>query len=68
MSSAASAGNAAMNHIRDWMYGTNGEWTSMAVMSKGEYGVPEGLCFSYPVTCDDGWWNIVKGLSFTASG
>jgi malate/lactate dehydrogenase len=65
MSSAVSAGNAAMNHLRDWTFGTNGEWTSMAVISKGEYGVPKGLCFSYPVTCKNGWWHIVKGLEFT---
>jgi len=68
LSSAVSAGNAAMDHIHDWIYGTDGGWTSMAVMSNGEYGVPEGLCFSYPVVCKNGWYKIVKGLSHTEEG
>lgn len=50
-SSAASAANAAIEHIRDWVYGTNGQWTSMAVHSNGEYGVDKGLWYSYPVVC-----------------
>jgi len=50
-SSAASAANAAIEHIRDWVHGTDGQWTSMAVHSNGEYGVDKGLWYSYPVVC-----------------
>lgn len=63
LSSAASAGNAAIQHIRDWVLGTDGNWTSMAIKSKGEYGVTKGLIFSYPVTCSNGKWKIVEGLT-----
>ena len=62
LSSAASAGNAAMDHIRDWVHGTNGQWTSMAIPSDGSYGIEEGLIYSYPVTCDNGKYSIVQGL------
>jgi malate dehydrogenase len=65
LSSAASAGNAAIEHIRDWALGSNGNWTSMAVHSKGEYGVPEGLVYSYPVTTNNGKYEIVKDLEIT---
>jgi malate/lactate dehydrogenase len=63
-SSAMSAANAASNHVRSWHFGTVNpvEWVSMCVQSKGEYGVPEGLVFSYPVTVSRGKWEIVKGL------
>jgi malate dehydrogenase len=61
-SSAASAGSALVDHVYDWVHGTAGEWTSMAVISKGEYGVEKGLCFSYPVVCQDGKWAIVEDL------
>ena len=60
-SSAASAGNAGMNHIRDWALGTNGKWVSMAVPS-GAYGIKEGIFFSYPTTCENGVYSIVEGL------
>jgi len=50
-SSAASAANAAIEHIRDWVHGTSGEWTSMAVPSNGEYGIDKGIWYSYPVVC-----------------
>lgn len=59
LSSAASAGNAAIEHIRDWALGTNGNWTSMAVHSDGSYGVPEGLVYSFPVTTNNGKYEIV---------
>jgi malate dehydrogenase len=59
-SSAASAANAAIDHIHDWVHGT--EWTSMAVPSDGSYGVPEGLISSFPVRCADGRWEIIQGL------
>ena len=62
-SSAASAANAAVDHMRDWVAGTpEGDWVSMAVPSDGSYGVPEGLMSSFPCTCKDGKWEIVQGL------
>ncbi len=62
-SSAASAANAAIDHIRDWIMGTpEGDWTSMAVPSDGSYGIPEGLTYSFPVTCSNGEYSIVQGL------
>jgi malate dehydrogenase len=64
-SSAASAANAALNHVRDWALGTpSGDWVSMAVCSDGSYGVPEGLISSFPVTTEAGEWSIVPGLEF----
>lgn len=63
-SSAASAASAAIDHMRTWWEGTpEGAWTSMAVLSRGEYDMPEGLVFSYPVTIKDGEYTIVEGLS-----
>ncbi|SDQ37926.1 malate dehydrogenase [Leucobacter chromiiresistens] len=65
-SSVASAANAAIEHTRDWVLGTGpraaGRWTSAAIVSRGEYGVPEGLISSFPVTSSDGAWSIVDGL------
>jgi malate dehydrogenase len=62
-SSAASAANAAIDHIRSWWQGTPaGDWVSMAVVSDGSYGVPEGLVSSFPCTCSGGEWSIVQGL------
>ena len=62
-SSAASAGNAAVDHIRDWALGTApGDWASMAVISDGSYGVPEGLIYGYPCVCKEGEYSIVQGL------
>lgn len=61
-SSAASAANAAIDHIHDWVLGTNGSWVSMGVVSNGEYGVDEGLICGFPVTCEGGEWKIVEGL------
>lgn len=63
-SSVASAANAAIEHVRDWVLGTPGEsWTSAAVVSRGEYGVPEGLVSSFPVVSRGGDWEIVEGIS-----
>jgi malate dehydrogenase len=63
-SSAASAANAAIDHVRDWVQGTPaGDWVSMAVPSDGSYGVPEGLISSFPCTCSGGEWSIVQGLA-----
>ncbi|MGI5419484.1 malate dehydrogenase [Actinomadura luteofluorescens] len=62
-SSAASAASAAIDHVHTWVSGTaDGDWTSMAVVSDGSYGVPEGLISSFPVTTRDGEWEIVQGL------
>ena len=61
-SSAASAANAAIDHVHDWVGGTNGEWVSMAVVSDGSYDVDEGLVSSFPVTCEGGEWSIVEGV------
>ncbi|MFD3005078.1 malate dehydrogenase [Thermus tengchongensis] len=62
-SSAASAANAAIEHIRDWALGTpEGDWVSMAIPSDGSYGVPEGIVYSFPVTAKDGRYQIVQGL------
>ena len=62
-SSAASAANAAVEHMRDWALGSNGKWVSMGVYSKGNpYGVDEDLMFAFPITCENGEWKIVTGL------
>ncbi len=62
-SSAASAANATIDHARDWLHGTaQGDWTSMAVLSDGSYGVPAGIVSSFPVTTSGGGWSIVPGL------
>jgi malate dehydrogenase len=62
-SSAASAANAAIDHMRDWVLGTpDGDWVSMSVYSDGSYDVPEGLISSFPATCSKGEWSIVQGL------
>ncbi len=60
-SSAASAANAAIDHVRDWVSGTR-DWVSMGVPSDGSYGVPEGLISGFPCTCSGGEWSIVQGL------
>ncbi len=62
-SSAASAANAAVDHVHDWVLGTpDGDWVSMAIASDGSYGVEEGVISSFPVTCSDGGYEIVQGL------
>ena len=63
LSSAASAANAAIEHMRDWALGTDGEVVSMAVYSDGSYGIAEGLIYSFPCTCAGGDWVIVQGLA-----
>ena len=62
LSSAASAANAAIDHMRDWALGTGGEWVTMGVPSNGEYGIPKDVMFGYPVTCEGGKYTIVAGL------
>jgi len=62
-SSAASAANAAIDHVHDWVHGTpEGDWVSMGVPSDGSYGVPEGIISSFPCVTRDGKWQIVQGL------
>jgi len=62
LSSAASAANAAIDHIRDWWLGTNGRWVTMGVPSDGSYGIPEGIVFGFPCVCENGEYRIVQGL------
>ena len=62
LSSAASAANAAIDHMRDWALGTNGEWITMGIPSDGSYGIPEGVMFGFPVTTENGEYTIVQGL------
>jgi malate dehydrogenase len=65
-SSAASAANAAINHVQTWYHGTApGDWVSMAIPSTGAYGSPEGVIFSYPVTVQNGQYQIVEGLTLS---
>ncbi len=66
VSSAASAANAAIDHMRDWALGTQGEWVTMGVPSDGEYGIPKDIIFGYPVTCTGGNYKIVEGLVIDA--
>jgi len=67
LSSAASAANAALDHVLDWALGTqSGDWVSMAVPSDGSYGVPEGLISGFPCTTKNGVWSIVPGLDIDA--
>ena len=62
LSSAASAANAAVDHMHDWIHGTNGGWVSMGVASDGSYGVPEGIVFGVPAICSNGDYEVVKDL------
>ena len=66
-SSAASAANAALAHVRTWALGTDeNDWVSMGVYSNGEYGIAEGLIYSFPVTCANGDWSIVEGVDVSS--
>ena len=62
LSSAASAANAAIGHVRDWVLGTNGKWVSMGIPSDGSYGIPKDVMFGVPVTCEGGTYHRVEGL------
>ena len=66
LSSAASAANAAIDHIRDWVLGTNGKWVTMGIPSDGSYGIPAETMFGFPVTCENGEYKIVQGLEIDA--
>jgi malate dehydrogenase len=63
LSSAASAANAAIDHIHDWWLGSDGEWVTMGIPSDGSYGIPEGLMYGFPVICENGDYKIVQGLA-----
>ena len=66
LSSAASAANAAIEHIRDWVLGTpEGDWVTMGIPSDGSYGIPAGVIYGYPVTCKDGKYTIVQGIEIS---
>jgi len=62
LSSAASAANAAIDHVRDWLAGTNGKWVTMGVASDGSYGIPQDVMYGFPVTTSNGRYTIVQGL------
>ncbi len=66
LSSAASAANAAIDHVRDWLQGSNGKWVTMGVASDGSYGIPEGIIYGLPVTTANGKYEIVKGVEIDA--
>ncbi|MEP7085095.1 MAG: malate dehydrogenase, partial [Betaproteobacteria bacterium] len=66
LSSAASAANAAIDHVHDWVAGTNGKWVTMGVASDGSYGIPQDVMYGYPVTCANGDYQIVQGLDIDA--
>ncbi len=66
LSSAASAANAAIDHVRDWVQGTGGRWVTMGIPSDGSYGIPQDVMYGYPVTCADGQYSIVQGLEIDA--
>jgi malate dehydrogenase len=66
LSSAASAANAAIDHVRDWICGSrDGDWVTMGVPSDGSYGIAEGVIFGYPVTCRGGGYQVVKGIEIS---
>jgi malate dehydrogenase len=66
LSSAASAANAAIDHVRDWALGSNGKWVTMGIPSDGSYGIPEGVMYGFPVTTAGGRYQMVKGLEIDA--
>jgi len=66
LSSAASAANAAIDHMRDWALGTNGHWVTMGIPSQGWYGIPKEVMFGFPVTCENGEYKVVEGLDIDA--
>ena len=66
LSSAASAANAAIDHVRDWVLGTNGRWVTMGIASDGQYGIPKDTMFGYPVTTSGGEYKVIDGLPIDA--
>jgi malate dehydrogenase len=66
LSSAASAANAAIDHMRDWALGSNGKWVTMGIPSDGSYGIPEGMIYGFPVVCTPGKYEMIKDLNIDA--
>jgi len=66
LSSAASAANAAIDHMRNWTQGSNGQWVTMGICSDGAYGIPEGMIYGFPCICANGKYEMVKGLEIDA--
>ena len=66
LSSAASAANAAIDHVRDWVLGSNGRWVTMGIPSDGSYGIPDGVIYGFPVTTAGAGYQMVKGLEIDA--
>jgi len=66
LSSAASAANAAIDHVRDWVLGSNGKWVTMGIASDGQYGIPQDIIYGVPVTTESGEYRLVEGLSIDA--
>lgn len=66
LSSAASAANAAIDHMRDWALGSNGKWVTMGIPSDGQYGIPKDVMFGFPVTTENGEYKLVEGLAIDA--
>src|SRR5690606_2144236 len=66
LSSAASAANAAIDHVRDWVQGSNGKWVTMGIPSDGSYGIPEGIIYGVPVTTASGEYTRIEGLEIDA--
>jgi malate dehydrogenase len=66
LSSAASAANAAIDHMRDWALGSKGKWVTMGIPSDGQYGIPKDTMFGFPVTTEGGEYKLVEGLEIDA--
>jgi malate dehydrogenase len=66
LSSAASAANAAIDHMRDWALGSKGKWVTMGIPSDGQYGIPKDIIFGFPVTTENGEYKLVEGLAIDA--
>src|SRR4030095_13400667 len=66
LSSAASAANAAIDHMRAWALGSNGKWVTMGIPSDGQYGIPKDTMFGFPVTTQNGEYQVVEGLAIAA--
>ena len=66
LSSAASAANAAIDHMRDWVLGTNGKWVTMGIASRGEYEIPAEVIYGFPVVCENGEYKMIEGLEIDA--
>src|SRR3569623_2844429 len=66
LSSAASAANAAIDHMRDWALGSNGKWVTMGIPSDGQYGIPKDIIFGFPVPTQNGEYKLVEGLPIDA--